>query len=261
MRTITIAVFTAMLLLCTMTFAQHVLPKPKPARFVTDKASVLSGDQRSQLEHKLKRLNDATSNQIVVVLIPTLNGAVIEEYANQLFRTWGIGQKKKNNGVLILAAINDHQMRIEIGYGLEGTIPDITAKKIITNDIKPAFKDGQYFTGLDSATNDLARAAVGEYNEPVVANATPVEYVDPDFEEQGGVNLVEAAIYIISFLIAFLILLLNAIKKYPPGRYYGSGNSYSDYGGYYSDSYGDNGSDSGDFGGGDSGGGGASDSW
>ncbi len=143
--------------------AQNVLPKPNPAKLVTDMAGVLSAEQKTILENKLVALDDSSSNQIVIVLLKTLDGYPIEEYATKLFREWGIGNKKTNNGVLILASIDERKIRIEVGYGLEGAIPDITTASIIRNDIVPGFKTGEYYHGLDLATNSLSKAAVGEY--------------------------------------------------------------------------------------------------
>jgi uncharacterized protein len=143
--------------------SQNVLAKPNPPRLVTDVAGVLSADQLQALEQKLVAIDDSSSNQIAVVILPSLEGNPKEEYATKLFREWGIGNKKTNNGVLLLVAIQDRQIRIEVGYGLEGAIPDITALNIIDNDIKPAFKQGAYYEGLDKATDDIAKAAVGEY--------------------------------------------------------------------------------------------------
>ncbi len=143
--------------------AQNVLPKPNPPRLVNDAAGVLSADQVAILEQKLVALDDSTSNQIVVVLIKSLDGGAIEEYATKLFREWGIGNKKTNNGVLIIAAIDDRKIRIEVGYGLEGAIPDVTASGIYRNEMTPSFKEGNYYRGIDNAINALSKAAVGEY--------------------------------------------------------------------------------------------------
>jgi uncharacterized protein len=143
--------------------AQEVLAKPSTPQLVNDIAGVLSPAEKAALENKLVAIDDSSSNQIAVVILPTLDGYPIEDYATKLFRTWGIGNKKTNNGILLLIAINDRKVRIEVGYGLEGAIPDITANSIINNDIKPAFKAGAYYEGIDNATNDIAKAAVGEY--------------------------------------------------------------------------------------------------
>jgi uncharacterized protein len=143
--------------------AQNVLPKPSTPQLVTDIAGVLSPEQKQALENKLVAIDDSSSNQIAVVILPTLEGNPIEEYATKLFREWGIGNTKTNNGILLLIAVQDKKIRIEVGYGLEGAIPDITAINIIDNDLKPAFRAGAYYEGIDKATDDIAKAAVGEY--------------------------------------------------------------------------------------------------
>lgn len=155
-----------MLVVSLAVFSQNIaIPaRPNPPRLVNDLAGVLLPEQQDDLERKMVALDDSTSNQIAVVLVKTLNDYPIEDYANKLFRSWGIGNKKTNNGILIVAAITDHQVRIEVGYGLEGAIPDITANTIIENDITPNFKAGNYFRGLDAATDDLSKAAAGEYH-------------------------------------------------------------------------------------------------
>jgi len=158
-------VFIIALFTFTHALAQNVIEKPNPPVLVTDLAGVLSPEQKQALENKLVALDDSSSNQIAVVILPTLDGNPIEEYATKLFRTWGIGNKKTNNGILLLIAIQDKKIRIETGYGLEGAIPDITANSIIDNDIKPAFRQQAYYEGIDKATDDIAKAAVGEYKE------------------------------------------------------------------------------------------------
>lgn len=143
--------------------AQNVIPPPNPPKLVNDYAGVLSKEQVAILEEKLVALDDSTSNQIAVVILKSLDGYEVQEYANKLFRSWGIGNKKTNNGVLILASIDDRKIWIEVGYGLEGAIPDVTASSIYRNEIVPEFKQQNYFRGIDNAVNALAKAAVGEY--------------------------------------------------------------------------------------------------
>lgn len=143
--------------------AQNVIAPPNPPKLVNDLAGVLSKEQVAILEEKLVALDDSTSNQIAVVILKTLEGYEVQEYANKLFRSWGIGNKKTNNGVLILASIEDRKIWIEVGYGLEGAIPDITASSIYRNEIVPEFKQQNYYRGIDNAINALSKAAVGEY--------------------------------------------------------------------------------------------------
>ena len=130
--------------------SQNIPAQPQPPRLVNDLAGVLSPEQESALERKLVAYDDSTSSQIAVVLVNTLNDYPIEEYSLQLYRQWGIGNKQTNNGILVLAAIEDRKIRIEVGYGLEGAIPDITANQIIQSDIVPSFRSGDYFDGLDT---------------------------------------------------------------------------------------------------------------
>ncbi|MCX6335688.1 MAG: TPM domain-containing protein [Bacteroidetes bacterium] len=175
----------------TLVNAQDILPKPSQPSLVTDMANVLSPEQKQILEQKLVAIDDSSSNQIAIVLIKTLNDYPIEEYAIKLFRSWGIGSKKTNNGVLIIAAIDDHKIRIEVGYGLEGAIPDITTASIIRNDIAPYFKVRDYYHGLDLATNSIAQAAIGEYKIKKAKKG----------KDDGGSALLFLGILIVVFLI------------------------------------------------------------
>ena len=156
-------VFIASFLGAHVVHAQNELSKPNPPKLVVDQAGVLSNTELALLEKKLVSFDDSSSNQIAVVIIPTLDGNAIEEYANKLFRAWGIGDAKKNNGVLLLIAMNEKKMRIEVGYGLEGAITDVQSKSIIDNDLQPAFRKKQFYEGIDAAIDNISKAAVGEY--------------------------------------------------------------------------------------------------
>src|SRR4051812_26946416 len=145
--------------------AQNIPARPNPPRLVNDFAKVLLPEQTAILEQRLDAFDDSTSNQIAIVTIPTLGDYDIETYANKLFRAWGIGSSKHDNGILILVAVNDHKMRIEVGRGLEGAIPDVTAKNIIDNDLAPNFRQNNYYRGFDEAITSLSKAAAGEYHE------------------------------------------------------------------------------------------------
>ena len=253
---LTILFFLQALLFANNAFAQNIIAKPSPATLVTDLAGVLSPEQKQALENKLVAIDDSSSNQIAVVIIPSLDGYPKEEYATKLFRDWGIGNKKTNNGILLLIAVNDRQIRIEVGYGLEGAIPDITALNIIDNDIKPAFKAGNYYEGIDQATNNIAKAAVGEYKVAKVKKS----------KSKGSGGL-------------FLIILIIIFVIFRSGRGGGGSNigggGFSDVatgmllgsllggGGRGGGGWGDSGGGGGfgGFGGGSSGGGGAGGSW
>ena len=236
--------------------AQNVLAKPSNPTLVTDVAGILSPEEKQVLERKLVAIDDSSSNQIAVVILPTLDGNPIEEYATKLFRQWGIGNKKTNNGILLLIAVQDKKIRIEVGYGLEGAIPDITSINIIDNDLKPAFRQQAYYAGIDKATDDIAKAAVGEYKVRREKQT-----------KTKGSNVI---------LFLFIVFIIVSIL----GRKGGGGSSIG--GGGFSDiatgmllgsllggggrseggwGGGDSGGGFGGFGGGSSGGGGASGGW
>ncbi len=152
---------------CAAAQIEKVVPsRPNPPRLVNDFTGTLTADQAGALEQKLYRYDDSTSNQIAIVIIPTTGDYPIEDVALRILRDWGVGNKNTNNGLVILIAKDDRKIRIETGYGLEGAIPDITAKSIIDNDITPAFKEGNYYRGLDNATESIIKAAAGEYKAP-----------------------------------------------------------------------------------------------
>lgn len=140
--------------------------RPSPPRLVNDFTGTLTPQQVQALEQKLIAYDDSTSSQVVIVMIESLGRYDIADYGLRLGRKWGIGQKDIDNGVLIIVAKNDHKMRIEVGYGLEGAIPDITAKSIMDNSMAPQFREGNYYRGLELATDDIITAARGEYKAP-----------------------------------------------------------------------------------------------
>lgn len=145
---------------------------PSPTAFVNDFAAMLSVDERNMLEEKIVTFNASSSNEFAVVTIETLSGDTIENYANKLFAEWHIGKATHDNGILILIAKSERQVRIEVGYGLEGAVPDALAHQIITKDITPQFKNGNYYKGIDAAVDDLILATQGEYLPPSVGSSS-----------------------------------------------------------------------------------------
>ena len=153
--------------ICATAQIEKYMPeKPSPPKLVNDATGTLTQQQIDALERKLVAYDDSTSNQVVVVIIPTTGEYGVEEVALNILREWGVGNKDKNNGVVLLIAKNDRKIRIETGYGLEGAIPDVTAKSIIDNDLTPNFKAENYYRGIDEATNSIIQAAAGEYKAP-----------------------------------------------------------------------------------------------
>lgn len=160
------------LLLGSNTIAQDIetIIRNKPQLMVNDYAHVLSKEERLKLEKKLELFNKKTSTQFAIVVLNTIGKRNLEETATRLFNSWGIGQKKKNNGLLILVAMNDRKIRIEVGEGLEKTISNAIAAQIINADIKPAFKEARYYDGLNKATTSLmsfAEKAFSDMSGPV----------------------------------------------------------------------------------------------
>lgn len=135
----------------------------KPNRLVNDYTGTLNSQQVQSLEQKLVAFDDSTSTQISVVLIKSLGPYDVADYGVRLAQQWGIGGKENNNGILLLASIGDRKVTIQTGYGVEGSVPDAIAFRIINDDIKPAFVRQDYFGGLDKATNSLMAYTKGEY--------------------------------------------------------------------------------------------------
>ena len=234
--------------------AQKSIVKPNPARLVVDNANVLDAYDRDQLERKLVALDDSTSNQIVVLSVNTLNDEPIEDVATKTFREWGIGNKKTNNGVLILIAVADHKIRIEVGYGLEGAIPDIIASDIINNDLKPAFRQNNYYAGINKAVDDLSKAAVGDYKIKRARN---------DLPSNGGGGSLLKFIFIIIIVIVLMVMRGRGGGSGGGGMLTGMLLGSMLGGGGRGGGWGDGGGGGsfGGFGGGSSGGGGASGGW
>ncbi|HTY00848.1 MAG TPA: TPM domain-containing protein [Bacteroidota bacterium] len=139
-------------------------PVPYLSGRVNDTAELLSGSTVRELEALLKAHEDSTSNQVVVLTIPALqDGETIEEFSIRVAEAWKIGQKKKDNGVLLVIARDDHKVRIEVGSGLEGALPDITCGSIIRHEITPRFKAGDFDGGVRDGTEAILAAIRGEY--------------------------------------------------------------------------------------------------
>jgi uncharacterized protein len=155
-----------LLFLLQVALGQNIPAKPNPPRLVNDLAHVMTADQIAQLESKLVAYDDSTSIQIAVVTVETTGDYAIDDYALKILRDWGVGNKKTNNGLVILAAIKDHKVFIATGYGMEGSVPDITAKEIVDNEIVPDFKKNDYYSGFDAAADAIIKAAAGEYKAP-----------------------------------------------------------------------------------------------
>jgi uncharacterized protein len=150
------------LLVATLSVFAQELP-PKSNTLVTDYTNTLTAEQKQRLEDKLVAFSDSSTTQIAVVMIHSIGDYDVNEYAQKLGRAWGIGQKDKNNGIVVLVALDDRKLSIQTGYGVEGALPDIITQQIRTRDMNPRFKQGDYYGGLDAGTDDIIKYTRGEY--------------------------------------------------------------------------------------------------
>ena len=140
--------------------------KPLPELWglhVHDEAHILSQPFIDRLENQLKEYEDSTSNEIAVLLISSLDGESLEDYSLRVAEKWQLGKKEKDNGVLLLIAVDDHKMRLETGYGLEGVLTDAVSSRIIRNELAPNFRQDNYEAGVSAGINAIIRAIGGEY--------------------------------------------------------------------------------------------------
>lgn len=196
-KLISIFVFT---LISLGVFAQDFLPD-RPSGMVNDYGDMISAQEERLLEAKLRSYRDSTSNAIVIASFESFQGYSKEELATTLFNNWRIWEGERYNGVLILLSKNEREIRIEVGYGLEGAIPDANANRIINEIMVPNFRNGNFYAGLDQATTAMIRMAAGEFE---------------GIERRQVTNDVPADIIIIFIVIIFVII--SIIRKGGGGR-------------------------------------------
>ena len=243
-----------LLVLIFGTGLQAQLPSPSnPPRLVNDYTGTLNASQINTLEHKLVAYNDSTSTQILVLLVDDLQGYSIEQYATEIGHSWGVGQKDKGNGVVILVKPKKGSERGEVnistGYGMEQYVTDATGKNIIEKEMIPAFKEGDYYTGIDNAVNVIMALCSGKFTQD--------EYNDGE-----GIPGWLTLLFIIAVIIVFIKFSSGSGQNYSGG---GSRTIWIPMGGGFGGGFGGGGGFSGGgfggFGGGGFGGGGASGSW
>jgi uncharacterized protein len=228
---------------------------------VVDDANILDAATRASLTEKLATLEAKTTDQLVVVTLKSLQGTTIEDFGVQLGRAWKIGQKDKNNGVLLIVAPNERKVRIEVGYGLEGTLTDAVSRLIIENAILPRFKANDFPGGFTRGVDDIIQALSGDaadYKERAqhitqqVETPPPTE-TPPTRAEKNSSGLIMLAILVIAGMLVFCItvsgVLCQIILQILLSMAFSGGSSSSSSGGGFSG------------GGGSFGGGGASGSW
>ncbi len=266
MKKISVITLTLLVLLAGKATAQDVPEPMYPPRLVNDYTGILKEHEFLSLERKLEQFNDSTSTQVVVALVWSLNGLTKEEFADRIGQEWGVGQKGKNNGIVILIKpkINEErgEARISVGYGLEGVIPDAVARRIVGNEMIPSFKQGDYYTGIDRAVNTLIAISKGEFTAEAYQKKT----------EGSILGLIIPALVIVVIII---IMSRNSRRYYTTGSkgtsiwtaiwlasmmgnrgHGGSWGNFNSGGGSFG-----GGGGFGGFGGGSFGGGGAGGSW
>ncbi len=254
------ALALALALLTFFVALAHAAPTyPALTGRIVDLANIIPQSTRDALEPKLRELEDKSGIQLVVATVPSLQGYEIEPYANDLFRLWKLGEAKANNGVLLLVAPNERRVRIEVGYGLEGTLTDALSKVIIANAITPRFKAGDFAGGVQRGVEDIITVLTTDASEWEKRPSLRVDAAPAD-EPLGWLPIA----LIIAFLTALVIspgfrwLVLNLLLNMAASSGSGGGRSsggFSGGGGFSSGGGGFSG------GGGSSGGGGASGSW
>ncbi len=236
-------------LLCALATA-FALTFPSLTGRVVDQANIIEPATRTAIAQKLADLEAKSGIQLVVATVTSLEGQEIEPYANQLFRNWQLGEKAKNNGVLLLVAPNERRVRIEVGYGLEGTLTDALSKVIITNAITPRFKAGDFSGGITRGVDDIITVLTtdaSEWQPRPALRLDSKQTVDP-----GSWLLILGLIILVALLIVspgFRWFFFNVAINILLSAATSGGSSGSGGGGGFSG------------GGGSSGGGGASGSW
>lgn len=224
----------------------RLLNSLKPAGYVSDFANVMTSADRAAVERTLTELEQKCGAQAAVVTLKSLEGGQIDDFASRLFARWGIGQKGKDNGLLLIVAVEDRKVRIETGYGFEGTLPDAAAGRLIDQIIRPAFRAGDYSGGLRKGAEALASVVASASGVELTGIQNQERYSSLPPRDQKGGGIFQLIIFVIMIIVVirhpWLLLLFMGGGGGSRGGGFGGGG----FGG---------------FGGGMSGGGGASRGW
>jgi len=253
MKKTTLAIVMILVFAASCGYAEEKFPKPRG--FVSDFANILPEKANVELNALFSDLEAKTTAEIAVVTVDSTSPLDIETYAVELFQKWGIGKKGKDNGVLLLVAVKDRKVRIEVGYGLEGAIPDALSERIISTKIIPFFKKGDYVNGILNGSLAVAQLTAKEYNVKL-SSLKQIQAVSPPKPAPafaGFLKIFLMLIFIFGFRFSFLFLpLMFGGTRRRGGSWFGTG--YGGSAGGFSGGFGG-------FGGGLSGGGGASGGW
>lgn len=256
---------TTLLLACwlwtTLTFAQE-FPE-KPASFVNDYADILNDSEEAALNTLIRQIADSTSNEIAVAIFPDAQGYELSDFAINVARTWGIGNKERSNGVLIALFMKERGYSFQVGRGLEPVLTDLSTRRIFDQYMKPAFRKGEYYRGLEEAVVVTGQIASGEFS-------FAGEYGKGDVE---GKDIVGVIILVLIFLAVLLIFLARrggggggnrggGLGSALPYLFLASQMGHRSHSGWGGGGFGrSSGGGFGGFGGGSFGGGGSSGSW
>ncbi len=185
-------------------FTQDFLPD-RPVGMVNDFADMLTPGEQNQLERKLRAYRDTTTNVIAIATIESLEGYPREEVATELFNRWRMWEGDRYNGVLILISEGDRELRIEVGYGLEGAIPDVMANRIVQDVLIPNLRQGNVYAGLDRATDIMIDLAAGEFEGA------------PEFSNRNSDDI-DIPLDLIIFFIILIIVVISRISGHGGGR-------------------------------------------
>lgn len=248
-------ILMSLLFVANVLAATNLPEVPTNNIYVQDYADILSDKTETEILAQSRALHDKTTAQLVVVTIDSLKENDINDYANELFRKWSIGDKTKNNGVLLLIAKEDRKMRIEVGYGLEGRITDGKAGDIIRGMSTP-FKESQYDKGTQFAFTALANEIALEYG--VDAEQLGIPKTEQDYIAANSISI-QFILLMLGIAGVVLFIFIRLVRNSGSGGGFGGGSDGGFGGGSGGGSSGGGGGDS--FGGGDSGGGGSSGGW
>lgn len=251
MKKILALMISLLTLLISINAAAYDVPPMPTDGFLLDQAGVLSSSDAGKIRSKLSQINTSTQNEVGVLVVNSLGGDSVEDVAYRVFNTWGIGKKGKDNGVLLLIAIQDRKMRIETGKGVGGELTDVQSNKILTEKIRPHLKKKAYADGILAGVDAIASSLDTRGNKSS-HSAAPSNSADA--EEAGKV-----VFWIVVIAVILIFLLVLYVARNGRGGGGGYGGSWSSGGGSWSSGGGSSSSSS--FGGGSSGGGGSSSDW
>nr|WP_245428920.1 YgcG family protein [Phyllobacterium phragmitis] len=209
-----------MALVASVAIAAAAAALPALTGRVVDAANVIDPQTRAALDDKLAAFEAKSSDQVVVVTVPSLEGEDIESYSNRLFRSWALGQKQENNGILLVVAPNDRKVRIEVGYGLEGTMTDALSSVIIRSAIIPAFRQGDYSGGISRGVDGILTVLAGDSAE-FEARAKRNIQAQSSASGTDWISVIFMTFWAFIFFGGFGFALLAPIfgRKLGPGRY------------------------------------------